>query len=846
VLAVTGKKRHEVIDILIPIVYGMAAVIVSLLVCGSGQYPYGSETMGHLYLGEVFYRAILAGNPFPLYDAMCYNGVGVLQSVAPGAYYVLALCQMAVGGDSLDGYLVFVGLVSFLGAMSWFVLGRRQNRPGLGAFLGLLWFFMPNNLFVLFFEGNLPRALCMIALPFFVGGVCDYLAEGRRRYWLEVLMVYAVVVLCDLEYAVMLVVGAACFCVLYGIFCGRWRRVVYLLTAMVLGAMVTGLLTLPHLLTAGVVDNTESMYRYFQSIFKTLNPLERSISLNQYYYFGLAVFFLTLLGILCGRRKSLPAFGTGLLLLFGTTTSMYSVLRVIPGGGYFPMCQYISLALCFVLYGFVEWDSLRKPVIVVLCALLALDSVPSLNLIYGTMSGISVAERFEEQDETTLISKAKEITKQRAALLDGSELETMGAYLLSGYENGKAATFGMDWTTAATSSNLVQLNKALNNGFYPYLFDRCKELGNDTVLVKLSQINTYEAPVEQLDEAAEEAGYELADSNEFYRLYHMEVEGNWGTVTHYPAIGIGSAASSISLGFPAVEEVSSTNLNDYTFEELSQYQLIYLAGFTYDDKEKAEQLVLDLSEAGVRIVILADGIPEDKLQRTKNFLGVICNDIQFSQGYPLLDTKVGVLDCDFFPQGYEEWSTVYVNGLDETWGTVREENLDLDFYGTVKNDNIIVLGLNLSAYYSMTKDEGVGELLTDITRLDVDSLPDRTVVPLEVAWNDHSLTITSEQENVNTSLAYHEMFRSAQNIAQENNLLYVGAGTTVIQMTYRYLYPGLGMSLLGVVLSVLFYIKVRSGQERTAAELGRTTDETSEMDGAETDGEIPNIEETIN
>jgi uncharacterized membrane protein len=120
------------------------------------------------------------------------------------------------------------------------------------------------------------------------------------------------------------------------------------------------------------------------------------------------------------------------------------------------------------------------------------------------------------------------------------------------------------------------------------------------------------------------------------------------------------------------------------------------------------------------------------------------------------------------------------------------------------------------------------------------------VVPLEVAWNDHSLTITSEQENVNTSLAYHEMFRSAQNIAQENNLLYVGAGTTVIQMTYRYLYPGLGMSLLGMVLSVLFYIKVRSGQERTAAELGRTTDETSEMDGAETDGEIPNIEETIN
>jgi hypothetical protein len=49
------------------------------------------------------------------------------------------------------------------------------------------------------------------------------------------------------------------------------------------------------------------------------------------------------------------------------------------------------------------------------------------------------------------------------------------------------------------------------------------------------------------------------------------------------------------------------------------------------------------------------------------------------------------------------------------------------------------------------------------------------------------------------------------------------------------------VSLLGVVLSVLFYIKVRSEQERTAAEHGRTTDETSEMDGVETDGETANI-----
>lgn len=43
-----------------------------------------------------------------------------------------------------------------------------MNRPYLGAFVGLIWFFMPNNLLALFVEGNLARSLCMIFLPVFI------------------------------------------------------------------------------------------------------------------------------------------------------------------------------------------------------------------------------------------------------------------------------------------------------------------------------------------------------------------------------------------------------------------------------------------------------------------------------------------------------------------------------------------------------------------------------------------------------------------------------------------------------------------------------------------------------
>ena len=200
------------------------------------------------------------------------------------------------------------------------------------------------------------------------------------------------------------------------------------------------------------------------------------------------------------------------------------------------------------------------------------------------------------------------------------------------------------------------------------------------------------SPVEEMDEAASRVGYRLVDYNDGYRFYKLDVDGNWGTVTKYRAIGIGTAAPGISRQFPIVEETERTNLNEFTFEELSAYDLIYLAGFTYDDKAAAEKLITDLSESGVHIVIAADGIPDDRGSQNQSFLGVICNAVSFSQGYPDLKTIDGILETDLFPDGYREWSTVYVDGLDDVWGTVNDVEWDLPFYGTVKNDNIVVIG----------------------------------------------------------------------------------------------------------------------------------------------------------
>ena len=810
----TKKAGSGISSILIPILYGLLAILIAFLVCWSGQYPYGSETMNHIYWGEVVYDAIKDGNLFVLYEPSWYNGFEFFRNVSPLPSYFMALCQFIAGGDSLDGYLVYVGLTFFISAVSWFFIGKRRGRVWLGAFIGLIWFFMPNNLFVMFFEGDLAHGLCMIVVPFLISGVYDFLNEGNWKRLIKIMISMAMLAMCDYEYMVMFGIGIFIFMLIYALIYNQWMRFLQVFMAMILSICVIGIWSVSAAIATNGAESIESMPHYFQSILKTLNPIERITSFNRYYYFGLSVLILALFGIACGKKKTLPGFLFAIIMLFSTAASMYYVLSLIPGKEYLMMCQYISLALCFVLYSFLKWDTLKRWFTIIMCVLLVVDIIPSLNLVYGTLSGVSVEERFKEQNETTMIAAAKEVCQQRMILLDGSELEAMGAYLVSSYENGKFASLGGDWNFAATSSNISQINRALTNGFYTYLFDRCKELGNDTILIKVSQLNQTPVPETLIDGAAERIGYKLVDSSEFYRLYDMDVEGNWGVKSEFSAIGIGTGANMISLAFPAVEEVSSPSLDDYTFEELSKYKLIFLSGFTYENKQEAESLILKLSEAGVKVVIMADGIPEDSSSHTRDFLGIVCNDISFSNGYPILDTKVGVLDCDFFPAGNEEWNTVYVNGLDDVWGTVLENDMALDFYGTVKNDNIVVIGLNLTYYYAITQDEGIAELLSDVLGMAIGDVPNREIVPLDIKYSNDNILISSEQDNVNTTLAYLEMFNSQKELNHENNMLYVDEGITQIEFSYRYMLAGCIVSIISIGVTVAFLIWVKKYEKK--------------------------------
>ncbi|MCI8300614.1 MAG: hypothetical protein HFI69_09720 [Lachnospiraceae bacterium] len=802
------KKRSYYLVFIMPVLYALAAYGVAKLVQNNGIVPSGMDTLCHLYKGDVLYRSISEGNWFPLFDPLWYNGVEMMRCQEPLPMYLLAFFQF-LGGSSMNAYLIFTAVIFFTGAVLWFFLGYKLERPWLGAFSGILWFFMPNNLAVFFQEGNLPGSLCIVMLPLLMYWIYEYLQYRRQRALPNVSVCFSLICLCSISYAGMIVTAFLICFIIDGIIRHEVKREIHAFLAFLPGYMLAGFWLLPCLMRKTAV-NTGFWDQYFQSLFLSVNPFARFQRGCEDFYFGLAVCLLAVFGIFLSKRKSMAGFWTGIIILCCTSNTLYRFLSKVPFAHMLYMLNYLSIALCMVLFSFLSWNTLKKGWVVLFAGLLALDALPSLPLVLGSQSGSLPEQRMAYYSDVTLIEKAKKITGQRLALIDENSLGAMSNYLISGYGTPTASMYGSAEEHAAALSNIRQINRALEEGNYLYLFDRCLEMGSDTVIVHTELVSSLDkTPVISMDHTAAKIGYKLTDTSEGYRLYKLDADGAWGTVTTYRAIGIGASAPEISRQFPVVEEADTTKLDDFTFDDLKDYELIYLAGFTYDDRAAAEQLITRLSESGVRIVIAADGIPEDRGSRNQSFLGVVCNPVSFSQGYPNLDTIDGVLDPDLFPSGYREWNTVYVDGLDEVWGTVEDLNWELPFYGTVKNDNIVVIGLNLSYYLSLTRDKGVEALLSHAMNLRPDEFPVREIVPYDIQYLQDQIVIDIDRDDVNTSLAWHDSFSSQQQIYAKNHLTYVKAGRTEIVLAYPWLGAGIAVSLAGIILIAVYCLRIR-------------------------------------
>ncbi len=800
------KVLRGLLCFLLLALYAAAAFAVAYLVYRGGNYPQGKAAMYHIYRADRLLSSIQNGGGFLLYDPLWYNGVEPLRYFSPLTAYLLALCAFLAGQNALQGYFLYLAGILFLGAAVWLYIGIRKNRILLGAFLGLLWFFMPPNLTNFFGEGDLSRAFCIALLPLLLYLIVAFLDTRRFFYMPFIMLCYILMLLSHTGYTGMITLALLFYLLLDKFLNKRKRGAMAVCFGFAISWLLCGVWVYPAL-QGGVTatDSTRIMKTFFQSGLTSLNPLYR-LEVKDAFYFGLVTFILAIFGVVCSKRKSMPGFWNGILIFLCTTMLLYPLLSRIPGSQYLWMLRFLSIAAAMILFSFLLWDSLKTWIVILVSALLVLDVLPSVPLFYEAVRKDGMEAQMETLSENLLITKAKEVTTHRLAILDAGLTGATPHYVIADFgETRIPESFGYGWQAAETKENVLMLEDAVSGGAYLYLFDRCLELGDDTVLIPVKLMEKEGEDFEYLDYCAGKCGYALVEENPEYLLYHYDTGmTDYGTVSKYRGIGIGTNSSEIQLHYPVMEEGDSDCLTDYTFEDLKDYEMVYLDHFTYEDKETAEQLVKDLADAGVRIVLNADGIPINGLTKVQEFLGVNCSRVLFENGYPFLFVGDTRYDLDFFADGHEDWETVFVNNLDQINGYFYDNGLQESFLGKVYNDNITIIGLNMVYHYMLTGDPNAQEILDSIIRLDTEELPVRELVPIKVSYGPRTITIEADRDGVNTNLAFHDMFESAQPIKEVNHLLHVGKGETVITMRYPCLKQGLALSLMGVLVTILF------------------------------------------
>lgn len=782
--------------------------LLSLFLKGGYLALDGADTLCHLYRAQEVRSSIAQGVLYPLYDPKWYNGVEFMRYWGPLPLYLLALIQWICRGDTLGSYPVFLSWIFLFGSCGWLCFGIRYQRVKLSLMIAFIWFFSPENIRIYTTDGNVPRIVINALLPWFLYKVWQVAEERRTKDLPWAMLLFLLILLCHLGIALIVLSSIFLMLLLHGFSRKDFRPLSILMTGFLIVFLTAGVWLVPSMF-GGAIENSNTnqvMKYFFQSLWESLNPMERLYGDMLAFYYGISFFVLGFMGVFLSLKRTRIIFGVGIVLFLFTGLSAFKLFAQLPFSQFLWMIRFVPVSAALILMGFLLWDSLKKRLLVILCLLLVIDCIPSaayLVKLRAANFNDSPYRLVEQSAESKGLQEAKVLTRQRMSVMDMSSYGSFAPYYIAGVPPQTQYAFGAGWEGAATGANLVRLNSALELGHYQYLFDRSLELGIDVVTVPLTMLKSPD-DIGWLVQAGVETGYQLLKNASGNYVFRYPVSGQFGTVPEYKNLAIGKSAGDIMLLFPDFETGPSDRLEDYTQEELSKYKTIYLSGFLYDNRKKVEKRLAELADKGVTIIIDMNQIPQDRDTGIRQLFRVFAQPIAFNDGFPSLLYEGVRYEPQNLPAEYNTWNTVYLDGVSHIQGQCEFQNRQVVFAGTAEHERIHFLGLNLIYHGILTRDPEVIKMTEELFGEAYGTLPKREVVPISVRFSGNRIMIDSPKDGVNTGLAWLDIFYTEAKIKKEQNLLIVPSGRIEILLRYPYLLDGLVISLCGLILSVLF------------------------------------------
>ncbi len=345
---------------------------------------------------------------------------------------------------------------------------------------------MPANLAALFSDGDIPRAVALCLLPLLLYHIYAYLDDERGLRLGLVSMLVCALTLCDVTFTLLVIACLVIYLAVFGIACRRSYRLLCALCALICGVACAGFWLVPSLLgDTSSLDVPQMASNAAQGLLDMLNPLTRSAGV----YASINVIVLAVFGIVCARRQVMPGFWAALAVVLLASQAAAPAVAFVTGGADAGVARVLSIAALLALFSFVLWKSLKTGLVVLACALLLVDIVPSMGLVWGNLSGADPVARLEAHSSRALIEKAKAVCTQRLGLVGEDFFDTETAYLVAGLSKACATSQASPISSPRRPTTIRRSTRPSRTGSFGYVFDRSLELGYDTVLLNTEVIS---------------------------------------------------------------------------------------------------------------------------------------------------------------------------------------------------------------------------------------------------------------------------------------------------------------------------------------------------------------------
>lgn len=779
---VAHRASNYITSVILSIVI---ATSVGFFLYVSGLYLHGDAVYAQLYKLDAVAESMREGALFPVYVENWYNGYEIFRYSPPTVYMMIVMLSGIFHADYHISICIFYGIMAFISMMGFFLFGVKQRKIIASFFAGIAFLLLPSTFTAVILEGSLDVVMGLALIPGILYFLYSFMTWKNRLAVLPFSVMMCLLIVSHYILAIAFGWVLAIYIVIYSAAVKEWKFGAAAIGNTVLLYLVMGYFLYPAL-SGGLLTRPHS------------SQWDAELSL------GIPVLVIAILGLITTDRKRFAGFFLTTTFCVLSFSVMEPVRKLISSPTLQRSYWYLISITAVLLFTLLLWDRLRMIFLLASLCVMVGAGVP---LMLAMQEGDHALQEDQALIDDYLLAEAASWTDNRIALMD---MATLGAFPQWYFaRQGVKSTFGWDYENAMTARNQTSLNEAFFDGFYDYMFDRLLLYGNDTAVILKSLLE--DGAYENLIAAAGRNGYEVvAENGNVIVFKETAVDSAYGVVTNYENLAIGENAYYISYIYPSFGYGASDCIDDYTIEELSKYHNLYLSGFTYREKEKAENMLKELSAKGTEVYIDMQHIPINAVTGKNEFMGAYAQFVQFFEDFPVLENNNGnQFKLDFQAGRYAVWDTVYVSGCEDVIKeTAYEDKSHLVYWGQNHDPNVTFMGFNLVYYYLTTHNQDLKRFLDEEMSLSSENLPQPVIVPIEVGGDSTQMIVRTQNDRVNCNIAAVDTLESDRIITTQENLLVVNQGDTTLRIVHAGHREGMFLSILGIVILGIMWISI--------------------------------------